>query len=135
MIYEHISGGSRINLISANEYVPYIEYQIKLVNKRTRSISNSLPFKNIPNVLAISILFAVFRMLNYLQVKEGLSVILSPKTITSGETLHYKRHLGINIGQYFQVNEHEDPRNSQVPCTKGAIYLNPVKMNKGGSDL
>ena len=89
----------------------------------------------IPNILIIYIFFIVVRMLNYFAVKGVLSIIPSPNTIISSETLHYKRHLGIKIGQYFQVNEHEDPRNSQVPCTKGAIYLNPVKMNKGGSDL
>ena len=61
-------------------------------------------------------------MLRYLPVNGGVSSIPITKTIVSGETLYYKRHLEINIGQYFQVNEQEDPSNSQVPCTKGAFF-------------
>ena len=58
--------------------------------------------------------FTVVGILNYFPVMGGVSSILIPKTIISGETLHYKRHKGINIGQYRQVHEHEDPRNSQI---------------------
>ena len=74
-------------------------------------------------------------MLNYLPVKGGVSSILSSNTIMPSETLHYKRHLGVNIGKYCQVHEHEDPRNSQVPRTKGAIFIGPSVNEQGGYDL
>ena len=85
----------------------------------------SLPFNYIPNILTIYIVSTVVRILNHLPVKGVVSSILSPKTIMYGETLHYKQHLGLNIGQYCQVNEHEKPRNSQLPWTKGSICLGP----------
>ena len=71
-------------------------------------------------------------MLNYFPVNGGVSVILSTKTIIFGGTLHYKQHLGIKIGQYCQVHEHEEPRNSQVPRTRGAILLGPSGNKQGG---
>ena len=71
-------------------------------------------------------------MLKYFSVNVGVSSILSPNTIISGESLHYKQHLGIKIGQYLQVHKYEDPSNSQVPRTKVAIFLGPSGNEQGG---
>jgi hypothetical protein len=46
-------------------------------------------------------------------------------TIVHGETLDYKKHLSLQLGQYCQVNEEDNPRNSQIARTKGAISLGP----------
>jgi hypothetical protein len=61
-----------------------------------------------------------------------LSETLSPKSIMSGETLDYKNHLSLQIGQYCQVHEEDHPRNSQLACTKGAISLGPSGNLQGG---
>ena len=98
MIYEHIPGGHSINIIIANEHVPDIECQIIVIKDRTRAIRHSLSFNNIPNLITIYIFFTFFIMINYLPVKGGVSTIISPNTIISGETLRYKRRLGISIG-------------------------------------
>jgi hypothetical protein len=58
-------------------------------------------------------------------MKGGISDTLSPRAIMSGETLDYKKHLSLQIGQYCQVHEEDTPCNSQNPCTKGAISLGP----------
>ena len=65
-------------------------------------------------------------------MKGGVSDTLSPKTIMSGETLDYKKHLSLQIGQYCQVHEEDTPRNSQNPRTKGAISLGPSGNLQGG---
>jgi hypothetical protein len=44
-------------------------------------------------------------MLNFFPTKGGISNTLSPKTIMSGETLDYKKHLSLQVGRYFQVHE------------------------------
>ena len=54
------------------------------------------------------------KMLNYFPPKGGVSDAISPKTIMSGKQLDYKKHLTLKIGQYCQVHEEENPRNSQV---------------------
>jgi hypothetical protein len=50
----------------------------------------------------------------------------------SGETLDFKKHLSLQIGQYFQLHEEDTPRNSQVARTKGAISLGPSGNLQGG---
>ena len=71
-------------------------------------------------------------MINYLPVKGGVSAIPITKMIMSSDALHYKIHLGINIGQYCQVNENEDTSNSQVPRTKGTICRGHSGNEQGG---
>jgi hypothetical protein len=48
---------------------------------------------------------------------------LSPKTIMSGETLDYNKHLSLQLGQYCKLHEEDNPRNSQIAQTKGVISL------------
>ena len=106
MVYEHMPRRPSINFTSTNEHIPYIERQIRVVKEITIDVSHSLPFNKIPKILTIYIVFTSFRMIHYSPVNGVVSSILIPKTIMSGETLHYKQHLGINIVQYCQVHEH-----------------------------
>jgi hypothetical protein len=48
----------------------------------------------------IHIVLNAVNMLNFFPTKGGISDTLSPKTIMSGETLDYKRHLSLQVGQY-----------------------------------
>jgi hypothetical protein len=68
----------------------------------------------------------------FFPTKGDVSDTLSPNTIISGETLDFKKHLSLHIGQYCQVHEEETPRNSQVDRTKGAISLGPSGNLQGG---
>jgi hypothetical protein len=76
--------------------------------------------------------FNVVKLLNLFPTKGGISDTLSPKTIMSGETLDFKKHLSMQIGQYCQVHEEDIPRNIQVARTKGAISLGPSGNLQGG---
>jgi hypothetical protein len=57
--------------------------------------------------------------------ERGGSDTLSTKTIMSGETLDYNKHLSLQLGKYCQVHEEDNPRNSQIARTKGVISLGP----------
>jgi hypothetical protein len=50
----------------------------------------------------------------------------------SGETLDYKKHLSLHVGQYCQVHKEDTPGNSQSPRTNGAILLRPSGNLQGG---
>jgi hypothetical protein len=63
----------------------------------------------------IHIVLNAVKMLNFFPTNGGISDTLSPKTIMSGETLDYKKHLSLQVGQYCQVHEEDTPRNSQSP--------------------
>jgi hypothetical protein len=82
--------------------------------------------------MTIHIVLNVVKLLNLFPTKGGVSDTLSPKTIVSGETLYFKKHISLHIGQYCQVHEEYTPRNSQVDCTKGAISLGPSGNLQGG---
>jgi hypothetical protein len=114
-LIDSIPGGPILNLASTNEHVPEIERRIGVVKERCRATRHSLSFERIPKFLTIHI-----------------SATFSPKTILSGETLDYKRHLCLQIGQYCQVHEADTPRNSQPPRTKGAISLGSSGRLQGG---
>ena len=125
-------GGPQVNLASSNEHVPEIERRIRVVKERCRATRHSLPFQRLPKLLTIHIVFHAVKLLNFFPTKGGISETLSPKTIMSGETLDYKKHLCLPIGQYCQVHEEELPRNSLRPRTKGAISLGPSGNLQGG---
>ena len=48
-----------------------------------------------------------------------------------GNSLHYKKNISLNIGQYFQVYEDNTPCNSNKLYTKGAIYMGPSRNMQG----
>ncbi|KMZ58833.1 hypothetical protein ZOSMA_7339G00010, partial [Zostera marina] len=130
-LIESLPGGPRVNLASANEHVPEIERRIRVVKERARAVRHSLPYNRIPKLLTIFIVFYVVTMLNYFPSKGGVSAVLSPKTIMTGKTLDYKKHLSLKVGQYCQVHEEETPRNSQKERTRGAIALGPSGNEQG----
>jgi hypothetical protein len=125
-------GDPMVNLESANEHVPKIEQRIRVVKERCRATRHSLPFERIPKLMTIHIVLNVVKLLNCVPTKGGISDILSPKTIMSGETLGFKKHLSLQIGQYCQDHEEDTPRNSQVARTKGAISFGPSGNIQGG---
>jgi Reverse transcriptase (RNA-dependent DNA polymerase) len=131
-LIESIPGGPMVNLASRNEHVPEIERRIRVVKERSRATRHSLPFKRLPKLLTIHIVFHAVKLLNFFPTRGGISDTLSPKTIMSGETLDYKKHLCLQIGQYCQVHEEVAPRNSMNPRTKGAIALGPSGNLQGG---
>jgi hypothetical protein len=124
-LIESMPGGPMFNLASANEHVPEIERRIRVVKERCWATRHILPFERIPKLMTIHIVLNVVKLLNFFPTKGGVSDTLSPKTIMSGETLDFKKHLSLQIGQYCQVHEEDTPRNSQVARIKGEISLGP----------
>jgi hypothetical protein len=117
--------------VSANKHIPEIERRIRVVKERCRTTRHSLPFHTIPKLTTIHIVLNVVKLLNFFQ-RRGEFLTLSPKTIMSGETLDYKKYLSLQLGQYCQVHEKDNPPNSQIDRTKGAISLGPSGNLKGG---
>jgi hypothetical protein len=75
--------------------------------------------------MMIHIVLNFVKLLIFSPTKGGFSDTLSPKTIMSGETLDYTKHLSLQLGQYYQVHDEDNPHNSQIARTKGAISLGP----------
>jgi hypothetical protein len=109
-LIEAIPGGPHVNLASKNEHVPEIEWRIHVVKERVRATRHGLPFSRIPKLLAIHIVLNSIKILNCFPMKGGISDTLSPRAIMSGETLDYKKHLSLQIGQYCQVHKEDTPQ-------------------------
>ena len=131
-LIESLPGGPTVNLAASNEHVPEIERRIRVVKERCRATRHSLPFKTIPKLLTIHIVFQAVKLLNFFPQHGGISDNLSPKTILTGETLDFKIHLNLLVGQYCQVHEEEAPRNSETARTQGALSLGPSGNIQGG---
>jgi hypothetical protein len=50
----------------------------------------------------------------------------------SGETLDYKKHFSLQIGQYCQIHEEYNPCSRQLARTKGTLSLGPSGNMQGG---
>jgi hypothetical protein len=131
-LIEAITGGPMFNLVSVNEHVPEIERRIRVVKERCQATRHSLPFHSIPKLMTIHIVLNVVKLFNFSPTKGGVSDTLSPNTTMSGDTLDYKKNLSLQLGQYCQVHEEDNPRNSQIARTKGAISLGPSGNLQGG---
>jgi hypothetical protein len=129
-LIESMPGGPMVNLASANEHVPEIERRIWVVKERCRATRHILPFERVHKLMTIQNVLNVVKLLNFFPTKVDVYDTLSPKTIMSGETLDFKKHLILQIGQYCQVHEEDTPRNSQVARTKGVISLGPSGISK-----
>jgi hypothetical protein len=103
-----------------------------VVKERCRATRHGLPFDRIPKLLTIYIVLNAVKQLNFFPTKGGVSDTYSPKTIMSGETLDFKKHLCLQLGQYCQVHEEDTPRNSQISRTQGAISLGSSGNFQGG---
>ena len=82
--------------------------------------------------MTIHAVFQAVKLLNFFPAKGGVSGSLSPKTIMSGKTLDYKKHLSLQFGQYCQVHEEDQPCNGQAQCTRGASLLGSSGNAQGG---
>ncbi len=63
---------------AAKEHVPEVERKIRLIKKRERGILNTLPFKRMPRLMLIELVYHVVLWLNAFPAKSGESDTLSP---------------------------------------------------------
>jgi hypothetical protein len=61
--------------------VPEVERHIRLIKERGRGILNTLPFKKMPQVILIKLIYHVVLWLNAYPTKSGVSDTLSPREI------------------------------------------------------
>jgi hypothetical protein len=73
----------------------------------------------------------VTKQLNLFPVKGGISTQFSPKQIMTGKVVDYK-FCSVPFGQYCQISKEENPQNSIVAQTQGAIAIRPSGNVQGG---
>ena len=89
LIQELIQGmtvGPVVNLMSANEKVPDIEWTIRVIKEKIRATRQSPPFNRIPKLMTINGILNIGKMLDYFMTKAGVSTTMIPRAILNGKT-------------------------------------------------
>ena len=89
--------GVTLNETSRDEQVGDIEWYIRTVKERMRSIYNTMPFHKVPARLVIEMAKTAVFWLNAFPVSGGASRDLSPRTILTGQMVDYKRHCRFSL--------------------------------------
>ena len=121
----------KLNVTAANEHVPQIERQIRVVKERVRAIRHSLPFKYIPMLMLVELVYFSTMWINAFPPKGGVSKNVSPRGIMTGTQFDYTKHCKIPFGSYVQAHEEPDKTNTQGARTVGAICLGPTGNLQG----
>ena len=112
-----------LNIASANEHVPHVEWSIRGIKKRARAIYNTLPFVRIPKIMVKYLVSDVTKKLNMFPNRHGISSTYSPR-----EILHHRN-------SYVQAHDEPTPLNSQRARTMDCIYLTSLSNVQGGMEL
>ena len=119
-----------LNTTSRDEHVGDVERYIRTIKERMRGIANTLPYKLLPCNMVIELAKAAVYWLNSIPSNMGVSSVISPRTIITGQVLDYNKHCRYEFGEYVQTHEEHD--NSLLSRTVGAIALRPTGNQQGG---
>lgn len=123
--------GLELNMTAANEHVPKIECQIRVIKEQTRCIRHTLPFKYIPILMLVEMVYMSCMWVNAFPPKSGVSETLSLRNIMTGMQFDYNKHCKYPFGAYGQAHEEPDKTNTQDVWSIGAICLGPTGNLQG----
>ena len=89
-----------INTTATKEHVPEVECKIRLIKEWGRGILNTLPFKKIPRLKLIELIYHVVLWLNAFLAKSGESKMLSSCKIVYLHKLDFVKHCRSPFGTY-----------------------------------
>ena len=120
-----------VNTTAAKEHVPEVERKIRLIKERGRGILNTLPFKKMPRLMLIELVYHVVLWLNAFPAKSGVSETLSPREIVYRHKLDFAKHCKSPFGTYCEVHDEPTPTNTMVTRSTPAIVLGPTGNLQG----
>ena len=83
-----------------------------------------------PSCIIIEMVYMANLWLNMFLHPNGISQMMSPRTILKGHCIEYATHCQLEFGEYVQTHEEHD--NSMQPQTFGALSLCPMGNIQGG---
>jgi hypothetical protein len=120
-----------INTTAAKNDVPEVKRKIRLIKERGRGILNTLPFKKIPRLMLIELVYHVVLWLNAFPANSGVSETLSPCKIVYRHKLDFAKHCKSPFGTYCEVHDKLAPTNTMVTRSTPAIVLSPTGSLQG----
>ncbi len=116
---------------AAKEHVPAVERKIRLIKEQGRGILNTLPFKKMPRLMLIELVYHMVLWPNAFLAKSGVSKTLSPCKIVYRHKLDFTKHCKSPFGTYCKVHDEPAPTNTMVTRSTPAIVLGPTGNLQG----
>ena len=82
-----------LNVCANNEHVHEVERMIRVVKERTRGVHATMPFNKMPGRMIIELVCAAVFWLNCFYLSASICGNLSPRTIMTGQTIDFNRHV------------------------------------------
>ena len=128
--------GTNLNCASKNEDVSEIERFVRTVKERIISARATIPFKRISKLMIVHLVASTIFWLNSFPPSTpgaGLSYTKGPGQLVLGNTVNYKKFCRLQPGEYVQVHQEDELRNTiAIKWTVGAIALGPQYNLQGG---
>ena len=106
-----------------------------MIKERVRATRHSLPFKMMPLLMLVKMVYNAVKWINAFPPKGGISEFLSPRTIMTGMQLNYAMDCCLAFGSYVQAHKEPNPTNGQAPRMVGAICIGPSGNIQGLYDF
>jgi hypothetical protein len=120
-----------INIMAAKEHLPEVECKIRLIKEQERGILNTLPFKKMPRIMLIKLIYHVMLWLNTFLTKTGVSETLSPRKIVYQRKLDFAKHCKLPFGTYCKAHDKPTTTNSMVTHSTSSVVLDPTVNLQG----
>jgi hypothetical protein len=103
-----------VNTTAAKEHVPEVEQRIRLIKECGRGILNTLPFKKMPQVILIKLIYHVVLWLNAFPTKTGVSATLLLCKVVYRHKVDFTKHCKAQFGTYCEAQDKPVPTNTMV---------------------
>jgi hypothetical protein len=116
-----------VNTTAAKEHMPEEARYTYLPDQRVwdRGILNTLPFKKMPQIILIELIYHVVLWLNAFPTNSRVSTMLSPRKIVYRHKLDFVKYCKAQFSTYCQAYNEPTPTNMMVTCSTLAIVLGP----------
>jgi hypothetical protein len=102
-----------------------------LIKELGRGILNTLPFKKMPQVILIELIYLVVQWLNAFLTKTGVSATLLPCEIMCRHMMDFTKHCKTHSRMYCEANDEPAMANTMVTLSMPAILLGPTGNLQG----
>ena len=100
--------GANINVVSRDEHLPEIERYIHTINERVRATHNMTPFKFIPPIFIVEMVYTNIFWRNMFPIKGGISSTQGPAEIILNHAMDFNTYGKLEFGDYVQTHEEHD---------------------------
>eukprot|EP00804_Cyclotella_cryptica_P006122 CCRYP_010732-RA/>CCRYP_010732-RA protein AED:0.20 eAED:0.22 QI:0/0/0/1/1/1/2/0/901 len=125
-------GPVEIITTAAREHVGDIEWYIRVIKERARSVASQLPYKiQMPDQMVIHLVKFVVMWVNALPHHNGISSVISPREMVLGLKMDFKKHCRVRSRAYMEASADEVITNTLRDRTERCIALGPTGNMQG----